>query len=352
MAIGKWDNIPDDALMQQMGYHPNVFTPSIVSTAPPPPPGQPAATSSTATDASTAADASPAENAEPTSGDGTGPAADGGGAAAFADVSQAVDWFAALLEPLAALAIARGVRLPALIDGLKLALVRAALAEADDPGASDSRLAVMTGVHRKDLRRIRTTGVTARPKGRSLAGQVFARWQADPRYLTTRGRPRVLPRQASDPSQPSFEALVAGISRDVHPRPVLDELVRLRMVETIGPGEARVRLLRHAFVPDADAGQMLQLARDNLADHCAAVAGNLNGGGRRFLEQAIYSDGLTAESARQFNRETLDAWESVFASLMPRLQSLFETDRTSGRPRDHRVRLGMYSLAVPERDTR
>jgi hypothetical protein len=287
-----------------------------------------------------------------------------------ASPEEAVDWFARLLEPLAGLALDRGVKLPALIDSLKLALVRAAtaVAEADPatgslaaamlaaappsrphrpPARSDSRLAVMTGVHRKDLRRIRTTGSTGRAQTRSIAAEVFARWQSDPRFLTRRGRPRVLNRQSDDPARPSFEELVAGITRDVHPRPVLDELLRLRLVETMGVGEGRVRLLQSAYVPVGDATQMLQLAHDNLADHCAAVAANLSGGGRRFLEQAIFSDGLTAESAHAFNRETLAAWEAAFASLMPRLRALYEADRTSGQPRDHRVRLGMYSLAVP-----
>jgi hypothetical protein len=263
-----------------------------------------------------------------------------------------VEWFAGLFEPLAGLAIARGAKLPALIDSLKLALVRAALAEPAGEAASDSRLAVMTGVHRKDLRRIRTTGSTARPKRRSLAGEVFARWQSEPRFLTARGRPRVLRRQAVDAAQPSFEELVAGISRDVHPRPVLDELMRLRMVETLGADEQRVRLLRTSFVPATDSAQMRQLALDNLADHCAAIAGNLAGDGARFLEQAIYSDGLTAESARQFNRETLAVWEAAFATMMPRLQALFEADRTAEAPRDHRVRLGMYGFAAFDRDKR
>ena len=285
---------------------------------------------------------------------------------------QAIEWFAGLFEPLAGLALERGVKLPALIDSLKLALVRAATAVSDaelsgqatatatpagapaarpdrPPPRSDSRLAVMTGVHRKDLRRIRTTGSTARAHRRSLAAEVFARWQSDPRFLTSRGRPRVLIRQAGDPGRPSFEELVAGITRDVHPRPVLDELLRLRLVETIGAGESRVRLLQSAYVPAVDATQMIQLAHDNLADHCAAVAANLSGGGRRFLEQAIFSDGLTAASAHAFNRETLAAWEAAFASLMPRLRSLHEADRTSDSPRDHRVRLGMYSLAVATR---
>ena len=292
-----------------------------------------------------------------------------------ASSEEAIEWFAGLFEPLAGLALDRGVKLPALIDSLKLALVRsatiasdaessgqspAASARAEAPPArpgrtplrSDSRLAVMTGVHRKDLRRIRTTGSAARTHSRSIAAEVFARWQSDPRFLTTRGRPRVLSRRSDDPAQPSFEQLVAGITRDVHPRPVLDELLRLGLVETVGAGEGRVRLLHSTYVPANDSTQMIQLAHDNLADHCAAVAANLSGEGRRFLEQAIFSDGLTAESAHAFNRDTLAAWEAAFASLMPRLRALYESDRAAAQPRDHRVRLGMYSLAVPTRGKR
>ncbi len=265
---------------------------------------------------------------------------------------EAIDWFAATLEPIAAIAISRGVRLPVLIDGLKLALVRAAAAEPGG-GGSDSRVAVMTGVHRRDLRRIRQTGATAREKRTSLAGEVFARWQSDPRFLTRRGEPRVLPRQDDGSGRVSFEALVGSISRDVHPRPVLDELVRLGMVSVQSDGTnrsdnagGRVRLIQSAFVPSADQTEMLAFARDNLADHGRAVAANLTGGGRRFLDQALYSDALSAESAMQFNRETLDAWTLVFDRMMPRLRALYEADRESERARDHRVRLGMYGLAV------
>lgn len=268
---------------------------------------------------------------------------------------EAVEWFAELLEPLAWLALQRGVRLTALVDSLKLALVRAAARlPADDGqpgGRSDSRLAVMTGVHRKDLRRIRTTGTTTRSRSLSIVGEVFARWRTAPRFLTRRGEPRILLRQADAGDRPSFEELVQAVTRDVHPRPVLDEMLRLGMVESDGKAGDRIRLLRAAYVPAADRVEQMRLARDNLADHVAAIAANLDSGGDRFLEQAIYSDELTAASARQFNRETLEAWQQIFERLMPRLQSLHEADRRSGQPRDHRVRLGLYGLATRVRET-
>ena len=82
-------------------------------------------------------------------------------------------------------------------------------------------------------------------------------------------------------------------------------------------------------MPAADQVEQMRLARDNLADHVAAIAANLQGAGGRFLEQAVYSDELTAASARQFNRETLETWQKLFDQVMPRLQALTLTCRHS-----------------------
>ena len=250
-----------------------------------------------------------------------------------------------LLAPLADLALREGMQLPALIDALKLALVRAA---ARAPAISDSRIAVMTGVHRKDVRRIRGEGVPNSPRGASIAMQVFARWRSDPFYLTRRGEPRQLPRQAGGrgAGEASFESLAQAVTRDVHPRAVLDELLRLAIVE-MRAGD-KVCLLRPAFVPASDDQQMLALAAANLADHACAIGANLGGSGPRFLEQAIFSDELSAASAQTFNQRSLQAWQQVFAMMMPLARELFEADRKSAKQRTHRVRLGMYSWAAAE----
>ena len=327
---------------------------------------------------------------EPTGGVGGGVGGNGDLGPTVMAPDEAVAWFAELLEPLALLALGRGVRLPVLIDALKLALVRAAaglpaegeaLAASSEPvpgsmsepasgsapepaspassrvrspirapGRSDSRLAVMTGVHRKDLRRIRTTGTSARSKSLSIVGEVFARWRSSARFLTRRGEPRVLLRQQDDSERPSFEELVRSVTRDVHPRPVLDEMLRLGIVEAQGRAADRVRLLQAAYVPAGDQAEQMRLARDNLADHVAAIVANLQGGGRCFLEQSVYSDELTEATARQFNREMAALWQQVFGQLMPKLQALHEADRRAAEPRDHRVRLGLYSLAARVRE--
>ena len=249
-----------------------------------------------------------------------------------------------LLEPLGRLALVSGWTLPVLIEALKVALAAAATREA--PHASMSQLSVRTGVHRKDLRRI--AGQVAPRRVRSPASEVFARWRSDPRYLTARGRPRVLPRLEDSAGGPSFDGLAASVTTDVHPRAMLDELQRLGLVEIDARG--CIRLVATAYVPRRDRTQMLGLLAENVGDHLDAAVANLRADGERFLEQAMFSDGLSAESADAFNRATRKAWDAVTSELMPELHRLYEADRSRSAPTDHRVRLGVFGFVERERD--
>ena len=252
---------------------------------------------------------------------------------------------AELLAPLCELALRDGVKLQALVELTKRALVNAAdsLYGQDGAALSDSRVSVMTGVHRKDLRSLRETAQPISVRRKNLAAEVFGRWLADPHYLTSKGKPRVLPRQSAN-AEPSFDSLVAGVSQDVHPRAVLEELVRLELAHW--DEHDKVRVLANAFTPSADRDAQRRFLAANAADHLRAGRENIDRGGRAFLEQAIYSDQLSAESAQEFNAATLATWEQAFASLMPQLRALYQRDRHEQRAMTRRVRFGMYGYVA------
>jgi hypothetical protein len=195
----------------------------------------------------------------------------------------------AVLRPLVRVLIACGVTLPALVAALKECFVDVASRDFRLGGRepSDSRVSLVTGVHRKDVRAIRERShPISTPRTGGLAATVVGRWLGHPDHLDAEGRPRPLPRLA-------FDALVAGVSKDVRPRTVLDELLRLGLVE-VAEDDA-VRLLADAFVPAKGGGEeMLAFFEHNLHDHMAAAAGNLLAGpdDRRFLERAVYYNNL------------------------------------------------------------
>ncbi len=204
--------------------------------------------------------------------------------------------------------IARGVTLPAAVAALKEVFVAVAARDFRLEGRtlSDSRISLLTGVHRKDVRAIRESEhPLSSPRAGGLGATAVGRWLGDPAYAAGEGRPRTLPRlPPEDPSAPSFESLVASISKDVRPRTVLDELVRLGVVAW-DQARDEVRLLQEAFVPAGPGDALLGFFRDNLHDHLAAAVGNLLAGpedGRAF-ERAVYYNRLRAEDVAALEAE-------------------------------------------------
>jgi hypothetical protein len=253
------------------------------------------------------------------------------------------------LLPVAKLSLAAGLKLPDLIEAMKAALVQAASEGAKDKKLSDSQLSVLTGVHRKDLRRFKEDDGLAKTYRASLSSQVFGRWRSDPKYLTKGGAPRVLNRAIPDEENRSFETLVASVSTDVHPRSVLDDLLRLGMVEA-SSGD-KLKLIAKAFVPKNDAHELWEISSQNASDHLMAIAHNLLGEAPQFLEQAVFSDELSATSAAEFNQLTGQSWKLVFDFMLPELRRLIAQDKANKTEPTERVSLGMYSYVAKLADS-
>lgn len=204
-----------------------------------------------------------------------------------------------LLRPLVRLLIAKGMGLPALTEVLKQVYVDVALNEFPTEGkkATDSGVSILTGVHRKDVKRLRSLkdkGPQA-PRSVSIGAQMISRWVGSAETTDRKGRPLPLPRQAESPGAPSFDALVAGISTDVRPRAVLDEWLRLRIAHL--DTEDRVVLNQLAFVPQKGLEEKAFYFGRNIHDHMAAAAHNLLGEGNPQLERSVHYSSLTPESA-------------------------------------------------------
>jgi hypothetical protein len=254
----------------------------------------------------------------------------------------------AVLRPLAELAIAQGLAYPALEEMVKQAVVDVAdRAHADQlPHRRVSRVSTTTGINRREVTRliqVLREGRAGRPPQRhSLATEVFARWLTNPKYCDRRGLPRALPRQAGAQRKPSFEALAQSVTRDVHPRSLLDELVRLNLAE-VNPKNDSVKLVRDAFVPRGDMVRMLRVLGSNVGDHFAAAVANVLADGTKHFEQAVFADGLTQESIKQAHRLVQQQWQTLLQAAVPELEAMVERDRKTGAA-TRRLRLGLFSF--------
>lgn len=258
--------------------------------------------------------------------------------------SLVLDSVLALIKPLVRLMLRHGVAYPTFAAALKRVFLAAAREElqAREMAQTDSAVSLLSGVHRRDVRTLSRPDPDVppaeRPAAAGLAAQVAARWLSDAQYLDEEDHPLPLPRSGE---ALCFDALVAGVSRDVRPRAVLDELLRLGVVQEEADG--RVRLSAEGFTPRHGFEELSWQMRDNLHDHLAAASMNLDEN-RNFLEQAVYVDRITEASAQRLHRVASQAWRQAFKTVMREAQIRFDHDAQNAAEaeRTQRARFGVY----------
>lgn len=251
---------------------------------------------------------------------------------------QAMD---SVLQPLAQLCVAKGVPIQAVEEHLRQAFVQAARTAcgAGHPQRLNSRISAMTGLTRREVTRIQAQIEPARPVTRSAVTELFTHWISLPAYRGADSHPMELPRLGT---APSFEALAQAVTRDVHPRSMLDTLCRLKLAEWNEASDT-VRLLHSAFVPREQWSQMLGFLGDNVGDHLRAAVVNVLGQGSEHFEQSLFADDLSTESLQKARQIISEQWRQLLTQVAPQLQTLMAADAEAGRPQDHSLRLGLYS---------
>ncbi len=260
---------------------------------------------------------------------------------------------AAMLEPLAGLLLARGLRFTRAQELLKAAFVQAGARAfaAQGKAPSVSTLSVATGLRRREVQRLLDAPEQGAHPGAhpgaqapriSLAAQVRLRWTTDPHFLDAQGQPRRLPRTAA-PGEPSFASLAAAISKDVHPRPLLDELLRIGAAEEDGD---QVLLRGRMNAPDRSWESLVEIGGANVADHLSAVLVNLLTRPRPLVEQAYFADGLTQQSAQRAADLAKEVWTQALPGMAAKVQTLLDLDEQAP-DNGWRMRIGLYSYVAP-----
>jgi hypothetical protein len=247
------------------------------------------------------------------------------------------------LRPLVRWLLRHGVTYTVLAASLKRVFLEVAQAELAARGmpATDSAITLLSGVHRRDVRQL-TREAPAGAEAPAIAappgqvGEVVGRWMSERTWLDARGRPRTLARAGAD----GFDALVASVSRDVRPRAMLDEMLRLGVV---GDTPVGIALRARGFAPRRGMAELAALTAANLHDHMAAAVANMEGEAD-FLEQAVYVDGLSDASAERVGRAAQRAWQQAMKPVLRTAQQAYDADQAGAAapaPRQ-RARFGVY----------
>ena len=252
---------------------------------------------------------------------------------------------ARLLRPLVRLCIHSGVTFPRLCDLLREIYVNAVEHDFSLPikQQTDSRVSLLTGIHRKEVRRLRGLGVPRSdvPRSVSRTSRILAKWTGSPPFIDAYGHPLPLPRFAEG-SAASFERLVASVTRDIRPRAVLDDWLARELVDIDAADIVRLRV--DSLVPKAGDEQQLYYFGRNLHDHIAASVHNVIGDAPPFFERAVHYDGLSAPLARQLEHRARDIAMSALQSANREANVASESDDGGSS----RWIFGIYIYAVDE----
>ena len=256
-----------------------------------------------------------------------------------------------LLSPLAELCLAKGISIQAAEEVLRKAYIQAAVTACADHASArlTSRISTMTGLTRREVARLQSVDAPEQPQTRTVATDVLTYWASQSEYVNKKGLPIRLPRTGESPS---FEALAASVTKDVHPKSILTDMVRLGLV-THNESNDTVSVVNDIFVPTGDWPRMVGFMGANIGDHLQAGVDNVLHGGNRHFEQSLLADELSEESLDAAKAMITALWRDLMTQMGPQLQALMDQDKALGREQNKQLRIGLYSYmcAMPEAES-
>jgi Family of unknown function (DUF6502) len=262
-----------------------------------------------------------------------------------------------IFRPFVKLMLANNITYTFVIDVIKGLFVEVAETDfsIDDKRQTDSRISLMSGVHRKDVRRLRGHNLAVEevmPANVSLGSQVIALWNANPKYLNEEGMPKPLQRFAAANADESFEGLVRSLSTDIHPRAVLDEWLRLGIARV--DDNNFVQLTTDMFIAQEGFEEKVFYFGHNLHDHAQAAISNVIGQDNygqqlSFLERCVHYDTLTMASIKEIGEVATKQGMKTLREVNKIADTLGDKDKGNARA-NMRMTYGIYYYYEPMQD--
>ena len=254
-----------------------------------------------------------------------------------------------LMRPLVRLLLKKQVGYPSLSSLLRALFVEVAEQEfvLEKRRQTDSRISLLTGIHRKEVKRLRVEIAEDKPVSgtASLGGLLVSRWIADPDFIDPEGRPRPLRRTKGPDGLPSFQDLVSSVSKDIPAVSVLDEWLHLGIAEK--DEQDRVKLRVDSFVAEHGIEEKFHFLGRNLRDHISASSHNVLGAAPPFLDRSVFYDNLSEESAETLAKIASEEGAELIKRINRRALELQVSDAQK-EGATFRMTFGSYFYSVDE----
>ncbi len=224
-----------------------------------------------------------------------------------------------LLHPLVRILLRHGISHGEFADSIRGAFIDIAQNELVPPDRpqTDSRIALLTGLTKHDVARIRKADAEGDDEvGLNRIARVLQGWSQDPEYLGPYGLPLEVPFEGD---LISFESLVRRYAGDASARALLEELVRAEAA--LETDDGYVRLLNRTYLPTPLDPAGLERLGNVVNYFIDTVDFNLQKkrqGEGRFERYAITMEGLSPSDFEEFDAlirekgqellEILDDW--------------------------------------------
>ncbi len=215
-----------------------------------------------------------------------------------------------------------------------------------------SRVAVMTGLTRKEVRRLRekiADGNEAVVVKTTPLGEIVHRWHAEADYLDSSGKPIALPFAGE---KGSFTSLVKRFGGDIPPGAMRTELKRVGAVRELENGNLEV--LTRAVYANGAHDKLIASLVHGVYPLVSAVAHNLNPENEEELwpQRTTYSLSIRREDVPRLRRISLDRLTEVTESiddLFMAYETLHDTDKSEAKRST--VAIGVYYFEEMDQGT-
>lgn len=259
-----------------------------------------------------------------------------------------------VLRPMVRLLMRHGVSYKTFADVARHVFVDVAEEDFALPGRkpSNARTAVLTGVNRKDIAKLKGRAHPLSEAGSDSpnpAARVITAWLNDERFRDDSGKPKSLLVEDQPIRPDSFTSLAKEYSSDVPVRALIDELLRIAAIKRDGD---EVTLLANAYVPITDVHENLRIFGTAAADLLKTMDHNM---GREapgpHLQRTVSYNNVSSEDLDEVRRRCRDEGEALLLKVNGWL-SEYEQDEGSkaNNAQTFRTGLGVYYIEGPSPD--
>lgn len=265
--------------------------------------------------------------------------------------------FRHLMVPLVRILVRNGIPYREFAEVLKEVYARVA---ADETGtrerpASLARVAIVTGLNRRELHRIFGESDKLREALESNAkaiARLLQGWHTDPAFTGPYGFPRDLPFGSDAGSGLTFIELTRRYSTEIRPEVMREELLRVNAAVEL-PESGLIRVVKRTYIPEEMAPELIEVFARGVRRYIETIDHNLrekDPSARRF-ERWVFPDfGIRAEDWESFTALVNDRLVGVIEDLDNRFSVFERPGDDSGRGLT--VGVGMYVYRDEDDDER